>query len=229
MDEPGFEEGFSFAGLEGEPGGVFEGGELGEGVGVDEVGAGEAMFYFGGLFEVEVGGGGFHGGLGGGLPGGAGLAGDEGEGGVELGVVPGEGDGAVAGGGAFAHFLVGAGFSVGGLQEDVVVAAEVEEVFDGFDGFAAAVLSRIGPAYLSAGSVRVSVRRSLGNWDCLSAAIHQVGRKASICFSGRGRGCGRPSSNTSWRRRGSGRCGSGGWCRPGRIGCVWSGGRGGCR
>lgn len=51
----------------------------------------------------------------------------------DRGAVLGHGDGAIAGSRALAHFLVSAGEATRGLDEDVVVAAEIEGVFDDAD------------------------------------------------------------------------------------------------
>jgi len=133
VDEEGFEVGLALAGLEGEEVCVFKRGEEVEDVGVYGGGAGEALLEAGGGFEVESGGGGFHLGFDFVAEGVAREVGGEGVGSGDLVAVLGEGNGAVAGGGAFAHFFVDAGFGVGGEDEEVVIAAEVEEVFEEFD------------------------------------------------------------------------------------------------
>src|SRR5437763_1861555 len=66
--------------------------------------------------------------------------GEEGPGGLDWGVVLVGGDGDIGGGGAFAHFFIGAGLATGSLEEDVVVAAEVDEVFEEFDEAVGGVL-----------------------------------------------------------------------------------------
>lgn len=137
MDEEGVEKAFAAAGLQGEGGEVLEGGEVGVRIGVsgvEELAAGDAVFDLGGAFEFEAAGGFAHQGFLVAEPAVAGgFVGKEVPGGGDLGVIPGHRDGAVAGGGAFAHFLVGAGAAAGGELQGGVFAAEVEQVFEGVD------------------------------------------------------------------------------------------------